>query len=807
MEPYEFKALEGKLVEVQALPDVSEVESYDGKAIVLEDLTGSHGRVLQYVDASRCLVETFDGLHLGIPEKYLEEYEPPEPEEGGFDILWPDAASGSMGHGIFASMVAECLVQKGYCLIQLSHDSAFRAQVAEYLSDLPNEQLLPLDFEQEYLGNDSNEKIMWWPYIEKAGSEADLTLEQRSFNEFGSYGSMDGLEPQFQCDRLMTNLGMLMWPLAPEFPDERVPFVAWGRTNPMVRCTMSGKEEKKKLLQQIRDFEDEDMEKHTQFVDQKRLCMMHFLEVGGGSLILTPKGRAEYMDTNLPVQPNRLLVFRCDDFVPTYMPKGRSVVLQSWLLDAPQEAKHLELKQREIEGPKEPVGEITHVMSLSTRYAGISYEPLGYSTMFMSGSDCEMQVPLTRWDIEIYYREEHTIGYSMTKHGAMMDDITIAAFDNKFFGISAEESVRMAPHQRICLEVGYETLASAGLVRSDLHGRYVGCFVGDSGTDFDNLGLVITDRTYYGKLNSITCSRLGHIMGLRGPTFTAETACSSSLVATGMAKSALRSKQEDLNQNTLNITAGLSETVVIGTNTLIGPGAYITLSGPGMLTSLGRCFTFDESADGFARGEGIGGMFMRKTSDPGEAVGSWGMLVGACVNQDGRSASLTAPHGPSQQQCIMASMGEGGFGVDEVSIAECHGTGTALGDPIEVGAIRNLMTKRTMPIMLTSSKSNIGHGEAAAGMAGLIKCVLMLNAQAGMPNCHLRHINPHLDVAGFPVYFDTELQDFCTNTGVSGVSSFGFGGTNARADIWGSAHYGPHACLTGVMERQLELIF
>mmetsp|Transcript_41963 Transcript_41963/g.96325 ORF Transcript_41963/g.96325 Transcript_41963/m.96325 type:complete len:807 (-) Transcript_41963:33-2453(-) len=806
MEWNEFKALEGKLVEIQKLADATEVESYDGRAVVVADLNGGHGRVLHYVDASRCLVQTFDGLHIGIPEKNLEEYEPPEPEEGGFDVLWPDAASGSMGHGIFASMVADCLVQKGYCLIQLSHDNAFRAEAVECLLGLKNEQLFPLDFEQEYLGNDSNEKIMWWPYV-ASESDTDLALQQRNFNVFGSYGSMDGLEPHFQCDRLMTNLGMLMWPLAPEFPDERVPFVAWGRTNPMVRCTMSSKEEKKKLVQQIREFADEDMEKHTQFVDQKRLCMMHFLEVEGGSMILTPKGRAEYMDTNLPVKPNRLLVFRCDDFVPTYMPKGKSVVLQSWLLDAPQEEKRLELKQREIQGPQEPFGEITHVLSLATRYAGMSYQPLGYSTMFMTGSDCEMQVPLLRWDIEIYYREEHTIGFSMTKHGAMMDDATIAAFDNKFFNIPESEAQRMAPHQRIVLEVGYETLASVGLRRNDLNGRYTGVFIGDSGSDFDNSLMAITDRTYSGKTNSITCTRLSHIMGLKGPAFTAETACSSSLVATGMAKSALRSKQEDLKQNTLNITTGVTENIAIGTNTLIGVGSYVSLSGPGMLTSMGRCFTFNESADGFARGEGIGGMLLRKTSDPLEATTSWGMLVGACVNQDGRSASLTAPHGPSQQQCILASMKEGGFTMDEVSIAECHGTGTSLGDPIEVGAIRNLMAKRTMPIMLTSSKSNIGHGEAAAGMAGLIKCVLMLNCQAGMPNCHLREINPHLDVAGFPVYFDTEVQDFCTNTGVSGVSSFGFGGTNARADLWGSARYGPHACLTGSMERQLELIF
>merc|ERR1712014_122763 len=183
------------------------------------------------------------------------------------------------------------------------------------------------------------------------------------------------------------------------------------------------------------------------------------------------------------------------------------------------------------------------------------------------------------------------------------------------------------------------------------------------------------------------------------------------------------------------------------------------------------------------------------------------MLIGSCVNQDGRSASMTAPHGPSQQEVIRASMREAGVSPNLITIAECHGTGTALGDPIEVGALRGVMRgDRTVPILKTSSKTNIGHGEAAAGIAGLIKCIQMLRHVSGAPNIHLHAINPHLDVAGYPAYFETELLDFGQNSGLTGVSSFGFGGTNARADVWGHAEYGARKCITGTLPKSRSLV-
>jgi len=213
-----------------------------------------------------------------------------------------------------------------------------------------------------------------------------------------------------------------------------------------------------------------------------------------------------------------------------------------------------------------------------------------------------------------------------------------------------------------------------------------------------------------------------------------------------------------------------------------------------MLTHMGRCFTFDQSADGFVRGEGTGAMYYKVSQ--GEDFSKLAMLCGTCMNQDGRSASLTAPHGPSQQECIRHSLREAGILALDIQIQELHGTGTALGDPIEVGALRATMmtvkgVTRDHPLVKTSSKSNIGHTEMCAGICGIMKCVLMGVKCCAAPNIHLRLLNPHIDANGYPVYFSPEMCDQGKGTGYHGVSSFGFGGSNARGDIWARALSGP----------------
>eukprot|EP00933_Yihiella_yeosuensis_P004744 TRINITY_DN10914_c2_g1_i1.p1 TRINITY_DN10914_c2_g1~~TRINITY_DN10914_c2_g1_i1.p1 ORF type:complete len:674 (+),score=124.99 TRINITY_DN10914_c2_g1_i1:23-2023(+) len=219
--------------------------------------------------------------------------------------------------------------------------------------------------------------------------------------------------------------------------------------------------------------------------------------------------------------------------------------------------------------------------------------------------------------------------------------------------------------------------------------------------------------------------------------------------------------------------------------------AFIGLCGPSMLAPKGRCFTFDQSAEGYARGDGFGAVYIKTSDSEEDNMNQLCCLMGVFVNQDGRSATLTAPNGMAQQACIRNSMREAGVTASQITIGECHGTGTALGDPIEVGALRGVMEPRETPLLTTSAKSNIGHLEACAGMIGLIKCAFMVSCSNASPNCHLGNLNPHLDVEGFPTYFESEAVETRLNSNYAGVSSFGFSGTNARADVWSQCKTGP----------------
>lgn len=224
--------------------------------------------------------------------------------------------------------------------------------------------------------------------------------------------------------------------------------------------------------------------------------------------------------------------------------------------------------------------------------------------------------------------------------------------------------------------------------------------------------------------------------------------------------------------------------IVNGVNLMLYPGPFIGCSSAGMLSHEGRCFTFNATADGYARGELCGALAFKQLKYDERALAC---LAGSQVNQDGRSASLTAPNGPAQERCLQAVMRETGMTPSEIDIFECHGTGTSLGDPIEVGSFRKVMsiTERKDIMYITSSKSNICHGEGGAGLAGFFKCCMQVfHCEAGA-NLHLKILNPHLDLSGFPCQ---PLSETCTcrdDSAYCGVSSFGFGGTNAHAEAWG----------------------
>jgi len=275
-------------------------------------------------------------------------------------------------------------------------------------------------------------------------------------------------------------------------------------------------------------------------------------------------------------------------------------------------------------------------------------------------------------------------------------------------------------------------------------------------------------------------TRLSYTLGLMGPTVCHDTACSSSLMAMGFAHWKLRAEQAPM----------LHSALVMGVNLHMTPARYIFLGSGGFLTRQGRCFTFDKSAEGYCRGEGCGGTLVQRAGAEADQMLRCACVAGTALNQDGRSASLTAPNGPSQQAVIRMSMRMAAVTPEMTGAAECHGTGTSLGDPIEVGALVSVLGPRSWPLLFTTHKTNMGHPEANAGMAGIAKCVLMVQNSLGIANVHLRSLSPHLNMDGFPHYAGLEITDPRRNSQVLGVSSFGFGGSNARADFWGRSTNG-----------------
>jgi len=423
--------------------------------------------------------------------------------------------------------------------------------------------------------------------------------------------------------------------------------------------------------------------------------------------------------------------------------------------------------------------------------------------MFSVGGDCELECPYLRFDKDMYLmegdRDAALHGKAYIMHGSFVDHEVVISFDSEFFGMSEEEAWATAPSQRWVLETGYECLHKAGWSKTKLLGERIGFFIGDSGSEWMHL-YKRPDRYWQTcDASAITVCRLSHIMGMTGPNVSVDTACSASLVALNCGAHMMRRWTNDGPDGQplayYSQDVDLKYTLNCGILVMVSPMAWIGECAATMLSYRGRCFTYDSSADGFIRGEGCCSTFIQCADDfhLEETENRLAMLMGSCVNQDGRSASLTAPHGPSQQDCIRGSLREAGLLPKEVVIAECHGTGTALGDPIEVGAIRGAMiNKRDTPIMHASAKSHVGHEEANAGVCGFIKCVLMCNNGVCTPNPHLRALNAHLDVNGYPTLFVSELS--CTGYHAMnvGVSSFGFGGTNSRADIWAGVTKGPY---------------
>jgi acyl transferase domain-containing protein/NADPH:quinone reductase-like Zn-dependent oxidoreductase/acyl carrier protein len=415
------------------------------------------------------------------------------------------------------------------------------------------------------------------------------------------------------------------------------------------------------------------------------------------------------------------------------------------------------------------------VVGLSCRFPGGGDDPESYWRLLEAGQPVAQPVPADRWDhAALYQAGEAAPGRSYAARAGFLTDPV--SFDAAFFGISDAEARMLDPQQRLVLEVAWEALEDARLAADRLKDSRTGVYVGASGTDFAQLLGDRNQSSPYGLTGtdlSFLPGRLAYTLGLRGPAMQVNTVCSSALVAMHHAVRGLQDGDCDL-------------AIAGGVNLLLDGAGMVVLAQIGALSPDGTCKTFSADADGYGRAEGCALVVLKRLADAerdGDRV--LGVIRGSAVNNDGRSSGLTAPSGPAQQVVMREALAQTGFGPEAVDFLECHGTGTRLGDPIEVRAAAEVYAstrEASNPLLLGSAKGVVGHLEAAAAMAGVVK-ILLAFRHGVVPPTPVREVNPELPLGEFPLRIVGEVTPWARRAGHvrrAAISSFGLSGTNAH---------------------------
>ncbi|MEU5221040.1 type I polyketide synthase, partial [Streptomyces sp. NPDC020807] len=441
------------------------------------------------------------------------------------------------------------------------------------------------------------------------------------------------------------------------------------------------------------------------------------------------------------------------------------------LLDALQQSVFvIDKLESELARAREDVA----IIGMSCRFPSAD-SPSAFWNLLRDGVDAITEIPAARWDVEALFDPDPAAeGKLYSKYGGFVDGVD--RFDPLFFGISPKEAARLDPQHRMLLEVAWEALEDAGHAPRTLRNSRTGVFVGIAENDYARLieeahGTRFDHYDATGTGFCFASGRISHVLGLQGPNVAMDTGCSSSLVAIHQAVSAIRLGECDM------ALAG-------GVHLRLSPTTSLSLARTGALAPDGRCKTFDASADGFGRSEGCGIIVLKRLSDAqrdGDNV--LAVVRGSAVNHDGPASGFTVPNQRAQVSLIRSALDNAGVEPDQVGFVETHGTGTSLGDPIEVGALATVFGRSPHPVLLGAVKSNIGHTEGAAGIAGVIKTVLALRNGEIPGNIHFSEPNPHIDWENVPFTVPTSPAAWPEVQGgvrVAGVSSFGMSGTNAH---------------------------
>ena len=415
------------------------------------------------------------------------------------------------------------------------------------------------------------------------------------------------------------------------------------------------------------------------------------------------------------------------------------------------------------------------IVGLACRYPGAA-DAEAFWRLLLEGTDAISEVPADRWNIDELFSADTTVpGKMSTRWGGFLSDVD--RFDPQFFGISPREAEQMDPQQRIVLELAWRALEDAGIRPASLKDSSTGVYIGAMWSDYARLiagtRTAITQHTATGQDTSIIAARVSYTFGLQGPSVAVNTACSSSLVAVHTACQALRTGEATM------ALAG-------GVNLVLASDSTVAMSKFGGMAPDGRSKAFDARANGYVRAEGAGVVVLKPLSraiKDGDSI--YCLIRGEGVNNDGFSNGLTAPNPQAQEQMLRIACARAGVAPGDVDYVETHGTGTLLGDPIEAGALGRVLGAARpddRPLVIGSLKTNIGHAEAAAGIAGLIKVALSLRRGVIPGNLHFESPNPHIDFAALRLAVQSRTTPLPVRDRavIAGVSSFGFGGTNCH---------------------------
>lgn len=422
------------------------------------------------------------------------------------------------------------------------------------------------------------------------------------------------------------------------------------------------------------------------------------------------------------------------------------------------------------------------IIGSGCRFAKGASTPEAFWELLRAGTDFVGPVPAERWDTAAIYDESAAeTGTTYSKVGAFLEHID--RFDAHYFGISASEAKEMDPQQRLLLEVACESVARAGLTREQLKGSRTAVYVGMLGMDY----LALHSREagieqinpYYaaGKEFSFAAGRIAYHLGVHGPAMTVTTACSSSLVAMHLACRALQAGEADM------ALAG-------GVNLMLAPDLTIYMSQIRAISPSGRCRVFDAAADGIVRGEGCGVTVLKRLADAlrdGDPIQA--VIRGSAINQDGASAGQTVPNANAQAAVISQALKVAGLSVDDIDYVEAHGTGTPLGDPIELSSLDSAFQGRGRPLWVGSVKANMGHLDAAAGMASVIKTMMVLKHAEVPAQLHLAQLNPLVDWKRSRLAVPTAIESLPDRPRLAGISGFGLSGTNVHMILEDASAY------------------